>query len=78
MMAYTLLSQKGVSEKLRREVDICGSQEKYGLEHDVAPSVISGVLTGKRKPPPALLDALDLELVLMYRKKNKQWVMDEV
>ena len=54
---------------LRWECEKAGSQKLWADVHGVSPAYVSDVIQGRREPGAMLLDALELELVKMYRRK---------
>jgi DNA-binding transcriptional regulator YdaS (Cro superfamily) len=53
---------------LRRACNDAGSQRAWADLHNVSDQYVSDVLKGRRRPGPAILEALGLEV--SYRKKR--------
>lgn len=65
------LSQDQALALIRKKIDGEGSQLAFARKHDLSPAYISDVITGRRDPSKAILDAAGLERVVTYRKKGK-------
>lgn len=48
-----------------------GGQKKWSEAHDMSPSYVSNVLNARCEPGKAILDALGLVRVVMYRKRTE-------
>lgn len=62
-----------VDDVRRLLADACsasGGQKSWGDKHKVSQTYISVVLSGRTEPGPAILEALGLERVTMYRYKS--------
>ena len=57
-------------EILRDAVEKEGSQDGFAVKHYFSTAMISLTLAGKSLPGPSILNALGLERVVFYRRKN--------
>lgn len=64
------LSQDQALALIRKQIGD-GSQLDFARKHGLSPSFVSDVLTGRRDPSKAILDAVGLERVVTYRRKEK-------
>lgn len=62
------MTSDDVRKILKAECDDCGSQVVWATKHSLSPSYTSDVLNGRREPGPALLSALGLRKIVMYRR----------
>lgn len=69
-MCDDLLSKEDVVKILRDAVEKEDTQANFAAKHYFAASTVSFILTGKNLPGPSILNALGLEKVIMYRRKN--------
>lgn len=60
-----------VMDMLRERLDEAGSQKQLAAEFGVSTPYLHDVLHGRRLPADAVLDALGLERVVTYRKKEE-------
>jgi transcriptional regulator with XRE-family HTH domain len=65
------LSQDQALASIKKKIDGEGSQLAFARKHGLSPAYISDVLTGRRDPSKAILDAVGLERVVTYRKKDR-------
>ena len=47
-----------------------GNQAAWALQHELSPTYVSDVLTGRREPGRRILNALNLERVMLYRERT--------
>lgn len=71
-MCNDLLSQEDVIGILRKAVEREGSQGRFASKHYFSAELVSLTLSGKYVPGPSILNALGLEKVIMYRRKEHE------
>src|SRR5215471_7956242 len=57
--------------ELMRACAEAGSKRRWALAHGVTAVYVGDVLAGKREPGPAILDALEIERLVIYRRKQE-------
>lgn len=65
-----LLDSDQMKTLIRERSKRVGMQKKFAADHGLPATMITDTLTGRRPPPPRLLDVLGLERVVMYRVKG--------
>lgn len=68
------MTEDEVRDLLRRKCEKAGSNRAFAIKHKITPTYIGDFLDGTRKPGPAILDALGLEVAsveTLYRRKRK-------
>jgi transcriptional regulator with XRE-family HTH domain len=68
-MSRTLKTQD-VINLLKKQVGIDGSQEQVAFSLGVSPQYLSDVLNGRREPGKKIYEAMGLERVVMFVKKE--------
>jgi hypothetical protein len=64
------MNANAVRKLLRAECQAAGGESMLARRIGVTQQLISAVLTGTREPRGKILDALGLEVVVTYRRKN--------
>jgi len=64
------MDKERISELLAAECIKAGSQIAWAKAHGVSGAYVSDVLAGRRDPGEAVLKALGLERVVIYRKAS--------
>ena len=67
-----MMTLDDVRELLRQECERAGSQVAWAKAHGMAAAYVSDVIHGRRDPGGKLLDALGLDRVVTYRKRQAQ------
>jgi DNA-binding transcriptional regulator YdaS (Cro superfamily) len=49
--------------------EVHGNQAAWARDHNLSPAYVSDVINGRREPGPAILEALGIERVVVYRPK---------
>ena len=55
---------------MRRECEKAGSQKLWADAQGISAAYVSDVVQGRKEPGAKILDALDLEVVVTYRRKR--------
>lgn len=69
-MCKDLLFEEDVIVILQKSVEKEGSQDRFASRHYFSAALVSLTLAGKIVLGPLVLDALGLEKVVMYRRKE--------
>ena len=64
------MTAQEVRDALRRACNAAGTQKAWADMHDLSPAYVSDVIAGRRDPGQAILDALQLEAMVTYRKRR--------
>jgi len=64
------MNTEAVRKLLRAECKSFGDESAFARKAGVTPALISAILTDKRPPRGKVLDALGLEMHIVYRKRN--------
>ena len=67
----TRLSEQDVLKLLHRRIAQAGSMAAFSRESGIPKSNLSEMVNGSRGPSPALLKALGLEKIIVYRTEEK-------
>jgi DNA-binding transcriptional regulator YdaS (Cro superfamily) len=59
-----------VRENLRRACNAAGTQKAWAELHALSPAYVNDVLQGNRAPGQSILDALELEAAVVYRRRK--------
>ena len=57
-----------VLDMIRADCSRVGSQYQWATKHRISPAYLSDVLRGRRNPGPAILTALGMKAVTLYKK----------
>lgn len=66
------MTADNVRALLKRSCDAAGSQSAWAKANNATPAYVSDVLAGRREPGPAICEALGIERVVIYRKKQQK------
>lgn len=66
---HMLLTDQDLIDRLRKAVEIAGSQKNFAQQQGLSEQYVSDVLNRRREPGQKMLDALGLERIVGYREK---------
>lgn len=70
-MPPRLITAEGVRKLLERECAEAGGQKAWAEINRLSPTYVSTVLSGRADPGKSMLEALGLERVTSYRRKEE-------
>ena len=63
------MEKHGAMSVIAKAIDRAGSQSAFAEANDMSAQYVNDVVRGRKEPSRAILDAVGLERVVMYRRK---------